>query len=208
MKIQQKAPSPYLVPAEPITLEQEIKKSRFIAKIAHAPTREQAMDYIQKMRDEFPDARHHCWAFIAGNPSNTTEMGMSDDGEPHGTAGKPMLNVLSHKQVGEIVAVVIRYFGGIKLGTGGLVRAYSGAVQEAMEVLPTIKKTPSIPLSILFPYEYENTIRQQLQKPEVTLVQVDYGEQVTMSLEVEISAKESFCEEIKDLTNGKGTVLS
>src|SRR5690606_7146777 len=89
------------------------------------------------LRAEYPDATHNCWAFVAGPPGDTASIGMSDAGEPHGTAGRPMLDVLLHSDVGEVVAVVTRYFGGTKLGTGGLVRAYGGAVQHALAELPT-----------------------------------------------------------------------
>jgi uncharacterized YigZ family protein len=125
----------YPIPAQPTQVEQTIKRSRFISDIAHAPTRAAAVAFIQLVKTRQPEARHHCWAYIAGHPEHSVERASSDDGEPQGTAGKPMLNVLQHKGIGEVVVVVSRYFGGIKLGAGGLVRAYSSAVQQAMDAL-------------------------------------------------------------------------
>ena len=86
---------------------------------AHVPTEEDAKIFIARIKDEFPDATHHCWAYVAGPPGDTAQIGMSDDGEPHGTAGKSILTVLLYSEIGETVAVVTRYFGGTKLGTEG-----------------------------------------------------------------------------------------
>ncbi len=126
----------YPIPAAQHRTEEEIRRSRFITTLAHAPTVEDARAVIADVSREFGDASHNCWAYVVGPPGNTAQVGMSDDGEPHGTAGRPMLTVLLHSGVGEIVAVVTRYFGGTLLGKGGLVKAYSGGVQYALETLP------------------------------------------------------------------------
>ncbi len=123
----------YAVPVGVGLAEYEIKKSRFHARVALAGSRDQALEVLQAARQAWPDARHHCWAYVIGNPHSPTAVASSDDGEPGGTAGRPILNVLQHKQVGDIMLVVSRYFGGVKLGAGGLVRAYSQAAQAAME---------------------------------------------------------------------------
>ena len=115
----------YKIPATLHRTEEKIKRSRFIATVAHASTEKDVKTFISMIKKEFPDATHNCWAYVAGPPGDTARVGMSDDGEPHGTAGKPILTVLLHSEIGEIVAVVTRYFGGTKLGKGGLVRAYS-----------------------------------------------------------------------------------
>ena len=107
--------------------EEIIKRSRFIATVAWAPDVGAAKSFIETIKSEFPDATHNCWAYAAGPPGDTAAVGFSDDGEPHGTAGRPMLNALLHSGIGEAAVVVTRYFGGVKLGSGGLVRAYSGA---------------------------------------------------------------------------------
>src|SRR5690606_18399846 len=130
----------YLIPAGLHRVEQEIKRSRFIASIAHCASRADAEQFVQQMRAEFADAAHNCWAYIAGPPGSQMHIGMSDDGEPKGTAGRPILTVLTHCEVGEIAAVVTRYFGGTKLGTGGLTRAYGGSVKLALTSLPTTQR--------------------------------------------------------------------
>lgn len=130
----------YMVPAlndgEVFRNELVIKKSRFIASVGHTKGVDEAEAFLNKIRREFPDARHNCHAFNAGRGNETAFIGCSDDGEPKGTAGRPMLNVLVHSGVGEITVVVTRYFGGILLGTGGLVRAYQDSVKEVLDKLP------------------------------------------------------------------------
>ena len=132
----------WLIPAEPVTFVEEIKKSRFITLLAHTDGVEAAKAFVESVRAEHPDARHHCVAWVAGPPDDSQQLGFSDDGEPAGTAGKPMLSQLMGSGVGEITAVVVRYYGGILLGTGGLVKAYGSGVQQALNMLTTIRKTP------------------------------------------------------------------
>jgi len=117
------------IPQATAQAEIEIKKSRFIGLAKQINDREQGMLWLAKVKATYPDARHHCWAYLLGNPSCATNAGMGDDGEPSGTAGKPILNVLQHKGVGDIMLIVVRYFGGIKLGAGGLNRTYGQAAQ-------------------------------------------------------------------------------
>ncbi len=126
------APDRYPIPAARARAELVIERSRFVCTVSRAESPDAAHAFIKEMQGEFANATHNCWAFVAGPPGSTARIGMSDDGEPHGTAGRPMLTVLMHSGVGEIAAVVTRYYGGTKLGTGGLVRAYSAAVQEAL----------------------------------------------------------------------------
>ena len=128
---------PYLTPIASTETEYQIKKSRFIARLVLAHDRTEAMYALAQAKRDYPDARHHCWAYVFGPPENPKSVAMSDDGEPSGTAGKPILNVMQHKDIGDAMLVVIRYFGGIKLGAGGLVRAYSQAAQLVYEKAPT-----------------------------------------------------------------------
>src|SRR5215217_5406636 len=130
----------YLIPAERHRTHEEIERSKFVTTVAPAPTIDDAQAFLAAMRAEFPDATHNCWAYVVGPPGSTTRIGMSDDGEPHGTAGRPMLTMLLHGGLGDVAAVVTRYYGGTKLGTGGLVRAYGGAVQEALLGLPRAER--------------------------------------------------------------------
>ena len=127
----------YRVPTRLHRVEQELQRSRFITTLAPAPTVEEAKSFISRVREEFPDANHNCWAYVVGPPGSTGMAGLSDDGEPHGTAGRPMLTALLHGNVGDVAVVVTRYFGGTLLGKGGLVRAYTGCVQQGLEHLPT-----------------------------------------------------------------------
>ena len=150
----------YPIPARTHRVEQEIQRSRFITTVAHAPTIEAARAFIDSIREEFPDATHNCWAFAAGPPGDTAAIGMSDDGEPHGTAGRPMLTALLHGGVGEIAAVVTRYFGGTKLGTGGLVRAYTSSVQQALESLPTRERVDRTTLEVEIDYAHVDALRR------------------------------------------------
>ena len=130
----------YLVPDLPpggfFRAEDTIKRSRFIVTVGRAATPEEAHAFIERIRAEHSQATHNCWAFNAGEPGSTAQVGASDDGEPKGTAGRPMLTAVLHGGVGEVVVVVTRYFGGILLGTGGLVRAYQGTTQLGLEQLP------------------------------------------------------------------------
>ena len=169
--------SSYLIPADTTFYQQEIKRSKFLTWIAPIDSPESAKQWIQARRDEYPDARHVCWAYIAGSP-NTSLKSMSDDGEPNGTAGKPMLNVLEHSDVGDIVAVVVRYFGGIKLGTGGLVRAYSSSVSTAMQQAVFITKVAKQGLRLQFPYSDEAQVRYLLKDEQGEVLAVQYSDSV------------------------------
>ncbi len=129
-------PVPDLQPDDCHRVEETIKRSRFIVTMARASSPEEAKAFIDKIREEHAHAAHNCWAFNAGPPGETARIGASDDGEPKGTAGRPMLTAILHSGVGEVAAVVTRYFGGILLGTGGLARAYGGCVKLGFETLP------------------------------------------------------------------------
>lgn len=197
---------PYPVPAETVRVEQEIKRSRFIATVGRAEGADQAMAFINEVRAVYPDASHNCWAYVAGPPGNTLAIGMSDAGEPHGTAGRPMLNVLQHRGVGEIVAVVTRYFGGTKLGAGGLVRAYSGVVRQALEQLPQIDRIVLRKAQIMLPYAHENPARHLLDTMRLGIQQATYLDHVVLHVDVPSQDADALVERIRDLTQGAGTV--
>ncbi|WIO73258.1 YigZ family protein [Porticoccaceae bacterium LTM1] len=174
----------FRTPADTVQIEYEIKKSRFIARAGLASTREEAMALLEEMRVAFPDARHHCWAYLLGNPSTATSAAMSDDGEPTGTAGKPILNVLQHKDIGDVMVVVARYFGGIKLGAGGLVRAYSTAAQQAMEELPVQEHRAMLAGTLHCDFSIEQAVRHWLGVNEGSVEDVVYSNRVTIRLQV------------------------
>lgn len=174
----------FLVPAESVEIEFEVKKSRFIARAQVSQSRAAAMEVLSASKIDYPDARHHCWAYLIGNPHSPSTVAMSDDGEPSGTAGKPILNVLQHKGVGDIMLTVIRYFGGVKLGAGGLVRAYSQAAQLAMEKLVTREHVPLRHCVVTGDYAMEQSLRHWLGQYCGSLISVEYGQQVTCQVTV------------------------
>lgn len=181
------------------------KKSRFIAHISPVSTRPKALFFIKTIKSEYPDANHNCSAFIVGAPRSPLDIHCSDDGEPSGTAGKPILNVLLHKNLGDAVVVVSRYFGGVKLGSGGLVRAYSQAAKNAVAAIALKKFTEKASLKINFHYQYEGAVRRIINKLDGTLLESVYGETVEFSVEVEKQLKSFFINEMTSLTNGSVT---
>ena len=196
----------YPVPQKSIRTEETIKKSRFICDLKPVKTREEAKEFIAAIKKEFPDARHHCSAFIAG-PPQTGDMGMSDDGEPQGTAGKPMLQVLQGSGIGDIAAVVTRYFGGIKLGSGGLVRAYSGAVQQGLEELEVVMKVPMRILTLEISYAQEGMLRRMLDEYRAEIEEQSFGASLMFTLIMPSDQVEYFCARIVEDTNGTAEIL-
>lgn len=174
----------FKVPVTMAQIETSIKKSRFIASARYADDRSAAMRAIEKSRAHFPDAGHHCWAYLLGSPANPSSVAMSDDGEPSGTAGKPILNVLQHKDVGNVIVVVSRYFGGIKLGTGGLVRAYSGAAQAVMSELKVHSHVDKTQLSISIGFPQEQDLRHWLSTNQGVVLEISYSDRVNCLIEV------------------------
>lgn len=195
--------SEYLIPNESISHHEEIKKSTFIVHLAHTPTLADAKAFIKQINDDYPDARHNCWAHIAGAPGGSHVLGFSDDGEPNGTAGKPMLNVLMGSGIGEITAVTTRYFGGIKLGTGGLVRAYGGTLNNALAQLQTVKKVPATTLVGQSDYAMQGSI-EQLLSSQFTLLELhkDYGANIDWQLSVDSREVQEIIDAVYELTNG------
>jgi len=195
--------SSFQVPSKTITVEQDIKRSRFISTAGRAGNKESAKEFINSVSEKYSDATHNCYAFVAGNPFSTTEIGFGDDREVSGTAGKPMLSVLQHKKIGEIVVVVSRYFRGTKLGTGGLVRAYSSSVQLALENLPLVNCVVVKNVQIFYDYQYENSVRQILNKFHVDIKDSIYSDKVAMKIEVPIDRLEELNIELQNSTSGK-----
>lgn len=206
-----KAQSRFLVPVadmqNPHTVELTIRKSRFLAQICHCPTVESGRSFAMSARSRFSDATHNCWAFVAGPPKDTARIGCSDDGEPHGTAGRPMLDVLLTSGIGEIGAVVSRWFGGIKLGTGGLVRAYQSAVKEALASLLVEEKTERIRFNISLPYSAVDGLHRLLANAEAVLESENYGEEAFFAVALPEDKSEFFLAGIKNLGAGKETIV-
>ncbi|MCG3841961.1 YigZ family protein [Psychrobacter sp. Ps1] len=164
-----------------VTTRLEIKKSEFIAYAYPVTSREQAMFHVEQLREQYPDARHFCWAYIIGDPDNTTSAGFDDDGEPSGTAGRPILNVLQHKSIGNVIIIVVRYFGGIKLGAGGLTRAYAGSAQAAVDEMILNPYVPMTQIQILAEFATEAQCRYMIEILGGHIDDVAYSKQVTLT---------------------------
>ena len=173
---------PDLEPEACYRCEETIRRSRFIVSLAHTPTPDAARAFVERIKREFPDATHNCWAYAAGAPGQTGKVGYSDDGEPHGTAGRPMLTMLLHGGVGELAAVVTRYFGGIKLGTGGLVRADQGMVKLGLETLPTREHMIPARVEVVLDYPHITVFRRLLPDYRATVDSETFGVDATYQL--------------------------
>ncbi len=176
--------SVHRVPAAAFRHEIEVKRSRFIASVARVRNRAEAETFLDAVRSEFADATHNTYAFIAGIPGSTGDVACSDDGEVAGTAGRPMLNLLQHSGLAEIACVVTRYYGGTLLGSGGLVRAYSQVLKEALAQLPTETCVAMLEVELVFAFALEAAVRRELSRAAAVIVATEYGEQVRLQLQV------------------------
>ena len=195
--------SEYKYPAESVFHQEDIKKSTFIVHIAHTPDLDSAKAFIKNIEVKYADARHNCWAHVAGNPGGSHVYGFSDDGEPNGTAGKPMLNVLVGSGLGEVTAVITRYFGGIKLGTGGLVRAYGGSLNNALTKLQTLVKVPSVEITGSSDYAMQGAIEQLLKTHyQVLNIEKQFGAYVQWNITIDSRQAALAIKDIFDLSHG------
>ena len=193
----------YQIPKSQVFYQEVIKRSRFIAHIKHTPDVESARAFISEIKEKYSDAGHNCWAYVAGAPTDSQILGFSDDGEPNGTAGKPMLNVLVGSGIGEITAVVTRYFGGIKLGTGGLVRAYGGTLNHGLEELKTGEKIPEVTVTGTSEYSHQGLIEKLLEDYNILSLNKDYGAGVEWTLKMDQREAQKAIAEITDKTSGR-----
>ncbi|ELI6448935.1 YigZ family protein [Photobacterium damselae] len=194
---------PYWVPADAVVFEEEIKKSRFITYLAHTPNIDAAKAFVNHIKEKHHDARHNCWAFVAGRPTDSMKWGFSDDGEPSGTAGKPILAQLTGSNVGEITAVVTRYYGGIRLGTGGLVKAYGGGVQQALAQLITQEKVMTAIVTLCCDYNQVSLVESLLNEHSGVQLTADYQTQVSMALELDQREVSAFCAKLINRSGGR-----
>lgn len=174
----------YPIPASFLEVQTVVKKSRFIARAHYITDREQAMAVLAEAKQDYSDARHHCWAYLLGNPKSASSAAMNDDGEPSGTAGKPILNVIQHKGVGDVMIVIIRYFGGIKLGAGGLTRAYSGAAEAVMSQLDIKQQIATTHITLHCDFSLEQPLRHWVRLHQSDVVGATYTHQVEITLSV------------------------
>jgi uncharacterized YigZ family protein len=198
----------YPIPAATVRFQETISRSRFITTVAAAATPEQARGLVAEVRAEFPDATHHCFAYVAGPPGSTAQIGMSDDGEPGGTAGRPMLAVLLGSGVGDIAAVVTRFFGGTKLGTGGLVRAYSGGVKAALTQLPLQEKVVLRTLVLGGAYHWISALDRLLPSYEAQVDERTFDADVTWHISVPEECCDALVQALTELSRGEIRITS
>jgi uncharacterized YigZ family protein len=192
----------YQIPKERVRIEYQMSNSRFIGTAGAAFTVEEARAFIQGIRDEMPDASHHVYAFKVGYGDSVTE-GMSDDGEPTGTSGPPTLAVLRGADVGDVVLVITRYFGGTKLGTGGLVYAYTNAAKETLAALQTEEKVMRKLVGVTVPYTLYERLKQLTEKYEGILQDEEFGADITRFIKFPVENIPAFSEEIRELSAGQ-----
>ncbi len=180
------------------------KKSRFIATVRPVESEEEAAAFIEEMKKKYYDARHNCSAFVIGSRAQITRS--SDDGEPSGTAGRPMLEVLLGSGIRNAAAVVTRYFGGTLLGTGGLVRAYSGVLKEALERCETARQHFGVRVKIKADYNAVGKIQYILASGKIEIEDSVYAADVEMTVIAPIEAYDRLCKEIVEATSARAEI--
>ncbi len=181
--------------------EIEEKKSRFLGKIKPVETEEEALAFIESIKKQYWDARHNCYAYIIGEHSESIRC--SDDGEPSGTAGKPMLEVLQNNELKNVVVVVTRYFGGTLLGTGGLVRAYTQATQAALEEAQVATMTLMSVMEIRTDYNAIGKLKYMFTQADTLIMEEEYGVDVTVTIAIPVIEKETMQQKLVEVTSGK-----
>ncbi len=192
----------YRIPAKEVRTEIQILNSRFVATIAPVFTVEQAKAFIERIKREFDDASHNVPAYVIGHGASVTAH-CHDDGEPSGTAGRPALAVLQGSGLGDAAVVVTRYFGGTKLGTGGLVRAYSDAVREVLDLVPRAEKVPTHTLAVEVPYSYFERVRLAVAQHGGQILDEAFAVAVTVTARFAVEDCEAFQETMQELSNGR-----
>ncbi len=195
-------PPRYPIPAHTTQVETRVANSRFIATIGEARTASDARTFIEGIRGKFADAHHNVYAFRAGYGASVTE-GMSDDGEPPGTAGRPALAVLRGADIGDVVLVITRYFGGTKLGTGGLVRAYTEAAQAALAALPLTERVATRHGMIAVPYPLYERVRQIAAAHGGQIVRESFGGEVTLEMIFAMDDCAAFSAALREVSSGR-----
>ena len=200
----QKADTGYLVVYEGGQGEIIEKKSRFIATVRPVETEEEAVAFINEMKKQYWDARHNCSAFVIGSNQEITRC--SDDGEPAQTAGRPMLDVLLKEGVTNVAVVVTRYFGGVLLGTGGLVRAYQKAVQEGLLASVIIEKKNGQILTVGTDYNGVGKMQYLFGQKQISVLNTEYGADVLFEVLVPAERKQEIEKAVIEQTSGTATL--
>lgn len=199
-----KRPESYLILYQGGNGELTEKKSRFIANTRPVESEEEALAFVEEMRKQYWDARHNCWAYVIGDRGEKKRC--SDDGEPSQTAGKPMLDVLTGSGVTNICVVVTRYFGGILLGTGGLVRAYSGAAKAGLEGSVIVEKKLAEKIQVVTDYNGLGKIQYIAAERGITTLDTQYTDKVVMTFLVPVAEAAAFSAALTEGTNGRAGI--
>jgi uncharacterized YigZ family protein len=193
--------APYPVPSVEVRAEIKVANSRFIATLAPAFSVDEARAFINRIKEEFSDASHNVPVFLIGHGDSVTAH-CSDAGEPSGTAGRPALAVLQGSGLGDVVVVVTRYFGGTKLGTGGLVRAYSDAVRAALEKVGRSARVMTDTVMLAFPYTYLERVRRMAAACGGTILEEEFAADVTVTARFRVENTPLFQAQVVELTSG------
>jgi len=196
----------FTVPLGPARIEIVVVNSRFIASLDYAETVEEARNFIISIRKEFPDASHNVPAFVVGGGNSSTEF-CSDDGEPSGTSGRPLLSVLRGSGLGNVAVVVTRYFGGTLLGTGGLVKAYSEAGKKVLEATHRGELVEVVRFSVALPYSLYESFGRMAESCRAMLLPAEFAELVRMEVEVPSAVLDLFRSRFADLGRGEFSLL-
>ena len=194
--------SGYSIPASESEVELHAKNSRFIGTARAAATVDEARAFIASVRERFSDASHHCYAFAAGYGA-TVIHGMSDDGEPAGTAGKPMLAVVQGCGLGDVVVVATRYFGGTKLGTGGLVKAYTETAQAAIAAVERVDKVEMVGVVVTLAYDAYDVCKRQIEALGAMVEAEDFGAHVQIVLRLDVERYDEMRTTLIEMTSGR-----
>lgn len=185
---------------------ERIKNSRFVCDVSPADSEEAAMAFLEQIRAREPDAGHHCWAYRLGTGAGGRYRS-SDDGEPGGSAGRPILAQLEGKEVTNAICVVSRWFGGVKLGVGGLMRAYGGAAANTLDLAPRRIVIPHCDLTVAFPYDCSGAAEAVLRENEMRPADADYGADVRWTLHLPVKDAEGLWQRLFDATSGRARRL-
>jgi uncharacterized YigZ family protein len=195
----------YLIPARTIESEINVLNSRFIATLGPVFNVDEAKAFSARVRQQYPDATHHVVAYLIGY-GNSLITHSTDDGEPSGTAGRPALSVLQGSGFGDIIAVVTRYFGGTKLGTGGLVRAYSDAVKAGLVLLPKARKIATCTVLVVLQYTFLERLRQIAKKQQAIILEENFAADITATIQLPVENYEPFRQALINLTSATAQI--
>lgn len=192
----------YIIPEKIVSAEIVVVNSRFVSIAGPVFSTEEAREFIQSVKRQYPDAAHHVPAYVIGH-GNSTVAYCSDDGEPSGSSGKPILSVLQGSGFGDAIIVVTRYFGGTKLGIGGLVHAYGDAAKSVIEIMPKAEKVSTYLAQIRMPYPFYERIKFLIIKKKAQILDESFQEDVTITVQFLTKTFDQFQSDLSELTAGK-----